>query len=109
MERIHSCGSGRAAVWGVFLFFLDFITNFSGDAGTDESVNQVERKNHGHHIQNLLLQEDEWHLLQLRKEGTEWADIARQLGGTPEGLRKRLARAVARVTQALGLVEVVHV
>jgi RNA polymerase sigma-70 factor (ECF subfamily) len=57
----------------------------------------------------LLLQEDEWHLLQLRKEGTEWADIARQLGGTPEGLRKRLARAVARVTQALGLVEVVHV
>jgi RNA polymerase sigma-70 factor (ECF subfamily) len=50
----------------------------------------------------------EWQLLQLRKEGEEWTDIARQLGGTPEGLRKQLARAVARVTHALGLVEADH-
>jgi RNA polymerase sigma-70 factor (ECF subfamily) len=55
-----------------------------------------------------LLAPDEWQLLQLRKEGAEWADIARQLGGTPEGLRKQLARAVARVTQALGLIEAGH-
>ena len=55
-----------------------------------------------------LLQPDEWHLLQLRKEGREWADIARLLGGTAEGLRKQLARAVARVTRALDLVEVGH-
>src|SRR5262249_36842075 len=45
-----------------------------------------------------LFAPDEWQLLQLRKEGGQWADIARQLGGTPEGLRKQLARAVARVT-----------
>jgi RNA polymerase sigma-70 factor (ECF subfamily) len=55
-----------------------------------------------------LLAPDEWQLLQLRKEGGEWADIARQLGGTPEGLRKQLARAVGRVTVALGLVEANH-
>ena len=55
-----------------------------------------------------LLGPDEWHVLQLRQEGREWADIARLLGGTAEGLRKQLARAVARVTQALGLVEVGH-
>jgi RNA polymerase sigma-70 factor (ECF subfamily) len=55
-----------------------------------------------------VLGPDEWHLLQLRQEGREWADIAGQLGGTAEGLRKQLARAVARVTRALGLVEVGH-
>jgi RNA polymerase sigma-70 factor (ECF subfamily) len=55
-----------------------------------------------------LVHEDEWRLLELRKEGREWADIARLLGGTTEGLRKQLARAVTRVTRALGLVEVVH-
>jgi RNA polymerase sigma factor (sigma-70 family) len=55
-----------------------------------------------------LLGPDEWLLLQLRKEGWEWADITRQVGGAPEGLRKQLARAVARVTQALGLVEAGH-
>jgi RNA polymerase sigma-70 factor (ECF subfamily) len=51
---------------------------------------------------------DDWQLLRLRTEGCEWADIARQLGGTAEGLRKRLARAVARVSLVLGLVEVSH-
>jgi RNA polymerase sigma factor (sigma-70 family) len=55
-----------------------------------------------------LFAPDEWQLLQLRKEGRGWAEIARQLGGTAEGLRKRLARAVARVTRALGLAEVGH-
>ena len=55
-----------------------------------------------------LLPPGEWQLLQLRKEGREWSDIARLLGGTPEGLRKQFARAVARVTHALGLVEVGH-
>jgi RNA polymerase sigma-70 factor (ECF subfamily) len=56
-----------------------------------------------------LVQEHEWRLLELRKEGRDWADIARLLGGTAEGLRKQLARALTRVTQALGLVEVSHV
>jgi RNA polymerase sigma-70 factor (ECF subfamily) len=56
-----------------------------------------------------LVSPSEWQLLELRKEGREWDDIARQLGGTAEGLRKQLARAVTRVTQALGLVEVRHV
>jgi RNA polymerase sigma-70 factor (ECF subfamily) len=55
-----------------------------------------------------LISPGEWQLLQLRQEGRGWADIARLLGGTPDGLRKRFARAVARVTHALGLVEVGH-
>jgi RNA polymerase sigma-70 factor (ECF subfamily) len=56
----------------------------------------------------VLLGPHQWDLLQLRKEGWEWVDIARQRGGTAEGLRKQLERAVARVTHTLGLVEVGH-
>jgi RNA polymerase sigma factor (sigma-70 family) len=55
-----------------------------------------------------LLGPDDWQLLELRKEGMEWADLARLLGATAEGLRKRVARAVARVTEALDLVEAGH-
>jgi RNA polymerase sigma-70 factor (ECF subfamily) len=52
-----------------------------------------------------LISPAEWRLLELRKEGREWADIAQLTGGTAEGLRKQLARAVARVTEALGVVK----
>jgi RNA polymerase sigma-70 factor (ECF subfamily) len=52
-----------------------------------------------------LIGPDEWRLLELRKEGREWADIAHLLGGTAEGLRKQLSRAVARVTEILHIVE----
>jgi RNA polymerase sigma-70 factor (ECF subfamily) len=52
-----------------------------------------------------LISPAEWRLLELRKEGREWAEIALVLGGTPEGLRKQLARAIARVTEAMGVVE----
>jgi RNA polymerase sigma-70 factor (ECF subfamily) len=52
-----------------------------------------------------LISPAEWRLLELRKEGREWAQIAHLLGGTAEGLRKQLARAVARVTEALGVVK----
>jgi RNA polymerase sigma-70 factor (ECF subfamily) len=42
-------------------------------------------------------------LLDLRQQGREWADIAAELGGSPEALRKQLARAVDRVAMELGL------
>ena len=48
---------------------------------------------------------DELRLLELREEGRDWAGIALDVGGTPEGLRKRLARAVGRVAEELGLDE----
>jgi len=46
---------------------------------------------------------DELRLLELRESGREWTDIAAEVGGTPEGLRKKLARAIERVAQELGL------
>jgi RNA polymerase sigma-70 factor (ECF subfamily) len=38
-----------------------------------------------------------------RSRGDEWADIAREVGGTPDALRVRLARALERVAGELGL------
>ncbi len=37
---------------------------------------------------------DERRLLELREQGREWAEIAAEVGGTPEALRKRVARAI---------------
>jgi RNA polymerase sigma-70 factor (ECF subfamily) len=39
----------------------------------------------------------------LRAEGHGWAEIAQQLGGTPDGRRMQLTRALDRVSRELGL------
>ena len=44
-------------------------------------------------------------LLERREQGLEWAEIAAELGGSPDALRVRLARAGARITRQLGLDE----
>jgi RNA polymerase sigma-70 factor (ECF subfamily) len=49
------------------------------------------------------LSEEERAVAELRSQGLDWGAVARELGGTPEGRRKQLARAIARVGQELGL------
>jgi RNA polymerase sigma-70 factor (ECF subfamily) len=51
------------------------------------------------------LSPEEQQLVDLRTQGLEWAEVAARLGGSPEALRKRLARATDRVAQELGLDE----
>jgi RNA polymerase sigma factor (sigma-70 family) len=46
---------------------------------------------------------EERQLSELRSAGQDWAGIAAQLGGSPDTLRKRLERAMDRVTKELGL------
>jgi RNA polymerase sigma factor (sigma-70 family) len=53
-------------------------------------------------MQNRLSPEER-ELAELRQQGMEWSEIAARVGGTSEGLRKRLARASARIAQELGL------
>jgi len=48
---------------------------------------------------------DERRLLERRQDGDEWAEIAADEGATPEALRKKLARAVERVSREIGLDE----
>jgi len=55
-----------------------------------------------------LLSPEERQLAELRKEGLDWAAIAQRLGGTPEALRKQLARAVDRVAHQLHLDDYCH-
>jgi RNA polymerase sigma factor (sigma-70 family) len=49
------------------------------------------------------LSDDERHVADLRTQGLAWADIARELGGTPQSRRMQLVRAIDRVASALGL------
>jgi RNA polymerase sigma-70 factor (ECF subfamily) len=49
------------------------------------------------------LDPDEWQVLELRNQGHDWAEIAAQVGGLAETLRKKLARAIDRVVDELGL------
>ncbi len=44
-------------------------------------------------------------LFERRALGRSWAEIAAELGSTPDALRVRLARGVARITRQLGLDE----
>jgi RNA polymerase sigma-70 factor (ECF subfamily) len=51
------------------------------------------------------LSPEERQLVELRGQGLDWAAVADRLGGSPESLRKRLARATDRVARELGLDE----
>lgn len=46
---------------------------------------------------------EERHLAEQRALGRDWADLAAECGASPEALRKRLARALDRIVEDLGL------
>jgi RNA polymerase sigma-70 factor (ECF subfamily) len=51
------------------------------------------------------LSDEERRLADQRALGRPWTEIAAEVGGSPDGLRMRLHRAIERVTQELGLEE----
>ena len=51
------------------------------------------------------LSEEERQLADARAAGRDWNQIAAEHGDSPEALRKRLSRAVDRISQELGLAE----
>jgi RNA polymerase sigma-70 factor (ECF subfamily) len=51
------------------------------------------------------LSDEEQQLTERRGQGLTWAVIAQELGGTPDGRRKQLERAYARVVRELNLDE----
>lgn len=50
-----------------------------------------------------LLDDDERYLADQRALGREWPEIAAELGAQPDALRKKLSRALDRVSDRLGL------
>jgi RNA polymerase sigma-70 factor (ECF subfamily) len=87
------------------------------DVGRDEAVSESappvadrqpgpEQHAAGRELLDLLLTRldaPERELAQRRALGQGWNDIARDLGGTPQGHRMRLARAIDRLAPELGL------
>jgi hypothetical protein len=51
------------------------------------------------------LSDEERQLAERRAQGEGWAEIAAELGGTPDGRRVQLARALHRVARQLRLDE----
>jgi RNA polymerase sigma-70 factor (ECF subfamily) len=49
------------------------------------------------------LSDEERRVAELRSQGFDWAEVARQLGGTPDMRRMQLTRALDRVGAELGL------
>jgi RNA polymerase sigma-70 factor (ECF subfamily) len=54
------------------------------------------------------LSDEERRLADCRAQSQTWEDIAAELGGSPEALRKKLARALDRVSHQLGLDDLNH-
>ncbi len=77
--------------------------NLAGSASTPSGMFQA--KEMLGEVQARLSPEEQ-ELVKLRSDGMEWRDIADQMGGSPEALRKKLARAVDRVASELGIDEV---
>ena len=65
----------------------------SQEAEARELLREVQRR----------LTDEERRLVELRNQGRDWASIAAEVGGTPEALRQKLHRALARLTRELGL------
>ena len=65
----------------------------STEVATGELLHEVRRR----------LTDEERRLAEQRAAGRDWAEIAAENGGSPEALRKQLARAIDRVGQELGL------
>jgi RNA polymerase sigma-70 factor (ECF subfamily) len=81
----------------------------AGSAEQRDPVDQGASPSHVVASQELLdevrkrLSPEERHLAELRAAGRAWADIAAELGGTPDGLRMQLSRAIDRISRELGL------
>jgi RNA polymerase sigma-70 factor (ECF subfamily) len=72
-------------------------------AGADETPSQQVAGQELLREARKRLSEDERRLADQRAQGRDWAQIAADEGDTPDAVRKRLVRAVERVTQELGL------
>jgi RNA polymerase sigma factor (sigma-70 family) len=71
----------------------------------DESPSQLVVGQELLHEFRRRLTEEERHLWNLRSQGRSWAEIASDLGGTPETRRQQYSRAMDRVSRELRLNE----
>ena len=75
----------------------------SGVAASGQTPSQIVAEKELMQAVRGQLTEEERHLAEQRAQGRDWAEIAKEFGSTPEALRKKLSRALDRVTKQLGL------
>jgi RNA polymerase sigma-70 factor (ECF subfamily) len=68
-------------------------------AGSDPTASQVVSGRELLAKYEAQLTAEERQLAEMRKAGRKWEDIARELGSTPDSLRKRLSRAIERISR----------
>jgi RNA polymerase sigma-70 factor (ECF subfamily) len=76
----------------------DLIDRLPGQAGTPSSVVAF------HELLDQVasrLSEEELRIARLRADGKSWAEVAAEVGGEPDAVRKRFERAVQRVRERL--------
>jgi RNA polymerase sigma-70 factor (ECF subfamily) len=78
------------------------LSNFSDIAAGVTPSQEVSAKELLQEFRKRLSPEEQG-LADARAQGLDWNQIAADRGGTPEALRKRLVRGIARVGQELGL------
>jgi RNA polymerase sigma-70 factor (ECF subfamily) len=69
---------------------------------TDETPSQLVAGRELVQMVRERLSDDERRIAELRSQGHDWAAVAHEIGGTAEGRRKQLARAIERVDGELG-------
>lgn len=72
-----------------------------------DPAEQLAAQDYYDEVLRLLTPEDRL-LLERREHGHAWGEIAVEVGGTPEALRKRLSRALAEAARQLNPPEVDH-
>jgi RNA polymerase sigma factor (sigma-70 family) len=76
----------------------DLLDSIAADCGTPSA--NVSRDEMTELLQAQLTPE-EYELLERRRGGTGWVELAEEIGSSPEALRKRVNRAVTRVLRRL--------
>jgi RNA polymerase sigma-70 factor (ECF subfamily) len=79
-----------------------------GAVGREESPSQVLARQELLQAMRRQLTDEERHLAEQRARGRGWREIAATCGGSPDALRKKLARALDRACRRLGLDPVKH-
>jgi len=83
----------------------DAASGFDANTVVDPAVTPSEGITHRDLLEKVRsrLSGEERQLVEQRALGRNWTEIAEAIGGTPDGLRMRLSRAIDRITRELGL------
>ena len=70
-----------------------------------ENIHRRSTRSVGLHAAKLFAIADERELVDLRRQGASWNEVALRAGSSPEAVRKRVHRATARILRELELDE----